>query len=151
MKVIVIADSHGMSNRIARVIEAEKDLNVLIHLGDGLDDLDILPDEKKYRLLMIKGNEDVFSQAPQRKEVRFYGLKVLLTHGDTLDVKHNINVIINYGIEGKYNIVLFGHTHEVFVKVIEGILFLNPGALVNSNYAVLTITKETLSWEIKRI
>jgi predicted phosphodiesterase len=36
MKVVVIADSHGMANRILRVVEEEKDLNVLVHLGDGL-------------------------------------------------------------------------------------------------------------------
>ena len=151
MLLLVISDSHGSIDKLNKLFKKEKDYNVLVHLGDGLDDLHAVNGRKNVRIFTVRGNEDIGSPDPVKREERIYHLKLFLVHGDGMNVKRNLDNLIVYGIEGGFDIILFGHTHQPFAEMIDGRLFFNPGALLDGYYGLIEITKEQLNWEIKTI
>ena len=62
--------------------------------------------------------------------------KVVLTHGHLFDVKRNMNTIYTMGVEKAADMVIFGHTHIQHLSEFKGIIFVNPGAIVNHEYAI---------------
>ena len=72
-------------------------------------------------------NELVFTA----EEVKFYA-----THGHTFDLNpyygkekwnEGIDSLVQRAVEEKAGVVLFGHTHSLFLEVIRGVLVMNPG------------------------
>ena len=39
MRILVISDSHGNTRNIERAVESQPEANIIIHLGDGADDI----------------------------------------------------------------------------------------------------------------
>ena len=71
------------------------------------------------------------------EEIKIDGLgTVILTHGHLFDVKRNMNSIYTMGVEKNANMVIFGHTHIQHLSKFNNILFVNPGAIVNHEYAI---------------
>ena len=80
---------------------------------------------------------------------RFY-----MTHGHTMGVRHGVPrkfmaLTRNLGAD----IVVFGHSHSYYEETVDGVLYLNPGAMMGSaftytfTYMVLTIDGETVTVE----
>ena len=65
MRILVVSDSHGSAYGLRRAIMAQPKAEVVIHLGDGEDDVarvkNLFP-EKMF--LSVKGNCDLGSQLP---------------------------------------------------------------------------------------
>jgi putative phosphoesterase len=116
----VISDTHGVLPEEA--VKALKGSNLILHAGDVgnqgiLDQL-----EQVAPVIAIRGNMDhgIWSQAlPQSK--------VLEVEGLTIFMLHDLSAIrIDPRVEG-YGLVISGHTHQAHMKVVKGVLFLNPG------------------------
>ena len=53
--------------------------------------------------------------------------------------------------EAGANLVLYGHSHRQAVDEQEGIILLNPGALKAGDYAVVTLDRGKIGWQLKNL
>ncbi len=121
MKILVFSDSHGMWNNIKEAINAHKrKADLIIHLGDGSADLDMVSDMcKNIPVCRVAGNHEEFTTPfSMRDELQFEvlynfdGVKIFATHGHKYGVKSGYSRIINVGKSKDADLILFGHTHK---------------------------------------
>ena len=143
MRVGVISDSHGSIGKlctILMVMEAEgKPVDSLIHLGDGYDDLRSL-ETRLPPVYQVAGNCDHF-RSDTLNFVTLSNAKILLTHGHYQHIKEGTDDLLQLAMEEKCHAALYGHTHYQKMEWRSGILLLNPGAVQDGKYAILTINR----------
>lgn len=139
MKILLVSDSHNDLEYLYDVIKNENpDLTIFAgdHSSDAIDMQNIFFDKK---FIIVRGNCDYFDRVTKDiEEVEIENLgKIVLTHGHLHGVKSNLNNIYSFGVEKGANMVVFGHTHIQHKSEFKGILFINPGAIVNHQYAII--------------
>lgn len=134
-KILVISDSHGSKQKIAKVIN-EETWDYIFFLGDGLKDMAFLEGDN---IIKVAGNCDLFSTETEQKSVVIESVKFLLTHGHIYKVKWGLGALINEASKRDANVVCFGHTHTYMAEEINNILFLNPGSLYSSQYCIIEV------------
>lgn len=143
IRIGVVSDSHMMlDNRLRSAADALKARGVsrLIHLGDGAMDWDRLSVMLGVPLTAVAGNCDgSMVGMAQEAVITVEGTKLLLCHGHRLGVKFGLIRLKLRAEELGCQVGLFGHTHEQTEVWNEGILLLNPGALRDGRFAVLTV------------
>lgn len=124
-KVLVLSDSHGMTDEVAMIAERHK-ADLYIHCGDSelKEDNPVL---KRYRV--VKGNCDWYGTFFEDDIVEYKDLRIYTTHGHLYDVKRTLQKIQYRALEVEANIVCFGHSHVAYAEQIDGVLFLNPGSI----------------------
>ena len=120
--------------------ELIKDADVLIHLGDNIDDVQELENGFKGEVYAVAGNCDYSTKYPKETIIEVNGRKIFFTHGDLYGVKSSINNIYYRGRELEVDIVLFGHTHQQIIEKEKGIILMNPGSVS------LTKIKRKMCW-----
>ena len=139
MKILIVSDSHGNSDRIFRAYDAEKP-DMVIHLGDIEDNVAQVADRlgsPKTPCVFIKDNCDYLSQRELQgfsvftlKKHRFY-----CTHGHHVKVNYGLDTLLYTAEENNCDIALYGHTHIPLNEFMEGsfggpkIHVLNPGSI----------------------
>lgn len=131
MKICVISDSHGYTRNIEKILENSK-YNHIFFLGDGVRDFEEIDDE---RLTLIEGNCDLFSQYPLMTTINICNKKFMLCHGHLYNVRQGVFSLMKQAKNLKADIVCYGHTHIQNIEQIDGIYYINPGAL-SSNKAI---------------
>ncbi|RII32818.1 metallophosphoesterase [Clostridium chromiireducens] len=129
MLIAVISDTHRITKYINLAKELIKDADILIHLGDNVDDVEILERDFKGQIYAVAGNCDYSTKYPKEDILEVNGKKIFYTHGDMYGVKSAINNIYYRGRELEADIVLFGHTHEPLREEASGIILMNPGSI----------------------
>lgn len=129
MKIAVISDTHRVRRYINLAKNAIKDADILIHLGDNTDDVELLKDGFDGEVYAVAGNCDFSAKFPKEGILEVNGRKIFYTHGDLYGVKSNINNIYYKGRELGVDIVLFGHTHEQGIERTEDLILMNPGSV----------------------
>lgn len=129
MLVAVISDTHRISTYINIAKEYIKSADVLIHLGDNVDDVEELTKGFKGKVYAVKGNCDFSNTYPKENVIILEDKKILLTHGDLYGVKYGLTNLYYRAKELEVDIVLFGHTHEHLLLKEDGIIFMNPGSI----------------------
>ena len=68
MKILVVSDTHRKDDNLQFVIEKEKPLDMLIHLGDAEGSERWIPEwaGEGCKMAMVLGNNDFFSRRPGR-------------------------------------------------------------------------------------
>ncbi|HEY5521752.1 MAG TPA: metallophosphoesterase [Desulfuromonadaceae bacterium] len=149
MKVLVISDSHGNVNRAFTAHTRSEPVDIVIHLGDGSADADMLREALDVPVINVAGNCDPGSNAPRELVWECEGKRILLTHGDAYQVKSGLARLQQRAEEIGADAVLFGHTHQGVIEKHSGLLLVNPGTLSNAShhrsYAVLIITPEGIT------
>ncbi|MCS7102561.1 MAG: metallophosphoesterase [Candidatus Korarchaeum sp.] len=139
----VISDSHDDVESLERVLELFQRFGIdeLIHLGDLISPFSlgpILSSGIPFRIL--RGNNDadvlvalksiegggIYHQSPV--EVDLDGTKLLLFHGFG-DSELTKFTAISLASSGRFDLILYGHTHEVHVEEVGETLITNPGEL----------------------
>ena len=142
MRLLVLSDSHGDYISLKMAIENEKDADVIIFLGDGLND--ITPIEYLIRhkpFIAVKGNCDSsFTPYPERALEVFGGKTVYCTHGYREEVKFGLEKLKTNALYSEAKIVLFGHTHTPFSAYEDGLYLLNPGSVKQNSCGIVDIT-----------
>ncbi|MBP5166139.1 MAG: metallophosphoesterase [Oscillospiraceae bacterium] len=137
MKILIMSDSHGMTEKAEEIILTEKP-DLLLHLGDYTRDLDILTERHpELEAHSVKGNCDLRGGTPELLMLRADGMELLLTHGHRQGVKDGLQRLYYTALEKGDDTVLFGHTHAPFLQVRDGLTLLNPGAAADGRYAVI--------------
>ena len=139
-KVVVVSDSHGNAALLKSIIARELPFDVLVHCGDGVDDLarvDLPPD---VGLVAVAGNMDSGQQFVTSR-IAFDTLnekKIMVTHGDRFRVAHDPELLLYEAKKNSADIAFFGHTHSKYHSTDSPILF-NPGPANRGVYGVVTI------------
>ena len=129
MLIAVVSDTHRVIKYINSAKESIKDADILIHLGDNIDDVEVLQDGFKGKVYAVAGNCDYSTKYPKENIIEVNGKKIFFTHGDLYGVKSSMNSIYYRGKELEVDIVLFGHTHEQIIEEEKGIILMNPGSV----------------------
>ena len=149
-KLGVLADSHRSRANIRAALEIMEDCALILHLGDHDTDMDPFCLAEN-RLYSVPGNCDPLSFAPGIRIFERDGVRVLMTHGDAYGVKYSLTRLFLKAKEAGANLVLYGHSHRQAVDEQEGIILLNPGALKAGDYAVVTLDRGKIGWQLKNL
>ena len=131
MRILVFSDTHGSISNCVKVIDAIQKVDMIIHLGDILRDVDDLnalyPD---IPIVYVCGNNDFHrGNVPYDKMVEVEDKKIFITHGHLYRVKYEYDTVFNKAMSVNADIVLFGHTHEGYENHRQGIFMMNPGSI----------------------
>lgn len=129
MKIAVVSDTHGSIDKVLNVLKNIKNLELIIHLGDYVDDSRKIQEEIKLDVICVRGNCDYRdTDIELEKIIEICGKKIFMTHGHNYDVKNGVSKLFYRGKELNADIILFGHSHMSTKVEHEGILILNPGS-----------------------
>lgn len=129
MLIAVVSDTHRGMKYIKLAKDIIKKADILIHLGDNIEDAEVLKQSFDGEVYVVAGNCDYSVKYPKERIIEVNGRKIFFTHGDLYGVKSSINNIYYRGRELQADIVLFGHTHEQLIEKEDGITLMNPGSL----------------------
>ena len=123
-RIGIISDTHGLLR--PEVISILKTCDCILHAGD-VDRPEIL-DQLRYlgSLYVVRGNNDGDWAKNLSRTLRFKieGIEFFMTHNKK-DVAWDL---------GTAQVVIFGHSHHYFEKMIDGRLWLNPGSCGRSRF-----------------
>lgn len=143
MRILVVSDTHGNESALIRSYGMAGETDLLIHLGDGEKDTDLLLPVYEDNIIKVSGNCDIGSTAQRELLLELDGKRVLITHGDRYYVKSGLERLFQHGRTVSADIVLYGHTHMARADIDGNMLVLNPGALCLHTdirtFAIITI------------
>ncbi|WP_214481526.1 metallophosphoesterase [Bacillus sp. SM2101] len=127
MKILVVSDSHGLSEELTQVARRhEDDVQMMIHCGDSE-----LPAhaEAMQGFNSVRGNCDLDSAYPDHLVEKCGQQHLFVTHGHLYNVKMTLMNLLYRAKEVDAKVVCFGHSHIAGTEMADGILFINPGSL----------------------
>lgn len=154
MRILVASDTHGDTASLRRAILAQPQAQVVIHLGDGEEDVaQVKPSFPDKMFLQVRGNCDWTSQLSSVGEYEVEGVKIFYTHGHIYGVKSGDYGLISAAREHKAQVALFGHTHLAREDYEDGLYLMNPGRLGGweASYGILDITPQGIVTNVVRL
>jgi putative phosphoesterase len=129
MKIGVISDTHSLPLP-KKLLEALSQLDLIVHAGDVCD-MDTLKFLKKIKeVKAVQGNmcdSELKKKLPLKETFEYEGVRIGVYHGHGKNMDALTNVMEQF--KGQpVNIVIFGHSHHAMNKMIDGILYFNPGS-----------------------
>lgn len=129
MECLVFSDTHGNYPLAAAVALQEGPVEMIFHLGDGAEDAVMLERIVSQKVEKVSGNCDPPGKHPREICTKLGNTRVFMTHGDRYRVKSGLSELHRKALDEKADVVLYGHTHKASIDQIDGILFINPGAM----------------------
>ena len=132
MRILVTSDTHGDSSSLRRAILAQPEAEIVIHLGDGGDDVDyVRPSFPAKTFLQVRGNCDWGSALPPTGDYE----------------------ILSAARDRKARVVLFGHTHQPRQDYEDGLYIMNPGRLSGwePTYGTIDLTPQGIVLNIVKL
>ena len=139
LKLFIASDSHNTSC-VERFALLTKNCDQAVFLGDVLEDAERIEQLSGKKMLKVAGNCDFFSRCEREIVMTLEGTKLLMVHGDAYGVKYGLDRLACHAAEVGAKAALFGHTHKPFAGYVNGVLLMNPGALQNRCYGMLTLS-----------
>lgn len=147
MKILVISDTHGDTNKAEEAIRTNKGINLIIHLGDYFRDAQKLSGLfPNIPIEYIYGNSDfMIEDVPAEKMLEIDGKKIFITHGHRYSVKWDYDKLYRKAEELQADLLLFGHTHIPDIVEKGRYFVLNPGSTSDprddsdESYAIIEI------------
>ncbi len=151
MKILILSDSHGLTDELVSIKERHQDCAIMIHCGDS----ELEPNHPAMKgFTAVRGNCDFYGGYSEEIMSLADGLKVLTVHGHLHSVKSSLMNLSYRAREKSANIVCFGHSHQLGAEIIDDILFINPGSIsmprgrVEKTYVILTIDQTELQLDV---
>ena len=156
MIIGVMSDMHGDKYAVRKASEKFQNADLVINLGDYIDDADYLAQYYNGRIISVKGNCDFSHKAPVDRIEKIENKVFFITHGQRYGVKYSLSDLKWKAKEVKADIVLYGHTHISKIDYEDGIFFLNPGSGSYSrrdfnSVAIVEINEKGINPSILRI
>lgn len=154
MRILVVSDTHRRASRLIDVMRKHQNADLLIHLGDGEEDLAFARYEfPTIAIRQVRGNCDFGSSLPITDTFSVDGVKIFFAHGHTYNVKTSSERIEAAAISNGAAVCLFGHTHCPITKYHDGLYVMNPGSLGHPRdgeptYGLLDIVPAGISMNI---
>jgi len=145
MRIIVLADTHVnmLEHLPKKIIDAISTVDLVIHAGD-FTDVQLLKELKRLReVKAVQGNMDSMelkTVLPVKEIVEIENKRIGITHGSgsPWGIEDRVRKMFE---SDQIDIIVYGHSHRSQNKVINDILFLNPGKATDS-FGILTIDGE---------
>ena len=154
MKILITSDTHGFYSPISDYILTHSDIELLVHAGDGVEDVEKIAYETDVAYHVVKGNNDYFSNISYDKVISIDNHKIFLTHGHKYGVDLGYKKILDIAKDNGCDIAIHGHTHKYYQLKEDGILILNPGSISlprDNNPGFLVMTLEDKKMRLERI
>lgn len=170
MLIGVLSDSHDNIENVVRAARLfrEKGVGLVLHLGDivapftlarlvaelgGIKVRAVFGNNCGEKPLLLRVAENLgadISDPPRVLEIE--GRRLLLTHGYG-DVETTIEIVEALAASGKWDGVLYGHTHKADYRYLQGRLLLNPGEVagVLEEPTVAVVDTGTLKAKIYKV
>lgn len=129
MRILIVSDTHGSLHNFDIVIEREKEIDMLLHLGDVEGDNDYMETVMNCPVHIVGGNNDYFSGLPGEIELRIGKYKVFMTHGHGYYVSMDTRRLKQAARARGADIAMYGHTHRPDIDLEDGVKVINPGSL----------------------
>ena len=129
MKILIVSDTHGNHKNLDKVLEREKGIDMLLHMGDVEDGDTYLEAVLDCPLHIVAGNNDFYSYLPREEEIQIGNYRVWMTHGHLYYVSMNTKRLKQTARERKKDIVMYGHTHRPDIDIEDDLIVINPGSL----------------------
>lgn len=130
MFILLFSDTHGNTFDLKKVISNYEKVDLVIHLGDCVKDVQKVRGEfTKIPFECVAGNNDWASSEVDEKVIELGGKRILITHGHTYGVKSSVLKLVEKGKALGVDAIFFGHTHLTDEQFIENIHMINPGSL----------------------
>lgn len=144
MDILVLSDSHRRKELAVCAIEKEKECKTVFFLGDGETEMLQLKETYKDReFICVKGNCDDFSLFSTEAYKHIDGVTFMACHGHRFSVKLTLRDLYNFAAGVKAQVALYGHTHVPMASYDRAtdVCAVNPGALCNGQYCVISVEK----------
>ena len=152
LRILLLSDSHGNVKRMAEAVENTRP-DMICHMGDCWRDAEEL--KEMYPMIPMEqviGNCD-WNDDVAEKVFETEGFRIMMCHGHRYGVKGSLLYLDLKARELEADIVLFGHTHELFYDNYNGHWLFNPGSIGlpafgnPPSYIVLTLNDGELDFE----
>jgi hypothetical protein len=156
MRILIVADSHHeLSGLVLALKKLAANVDLVVHLGDGVVDLAEAARAARISLPPVKavrGNGDADTSLPPRLVVEIEGTKALLLHGHYESVGEGLDHALLAARSSEAGLLFFAHTHKPFFEEYRGVLALNPGSISRPRgrplptFAVLETPSDPEKW-----
>jgi putative phosphoesterase len=145
MRIAVLADTHvnKLEYLPKKIIDALSTVDLIIHAGD-FTDVQLLNELKQLNeVKAVHGNMDsreLKSVLPIKEIVETKDKRIGITHGSGAPwrIEERVRKVFE---SDRIDIIVYGHSHQPQNKVINDVLFFNPGKAADS-FGILTIDGE---------
>ena len=135
MKILLVSDSHGDYEALDQLAKKYPNMDLYLHAGDSeQDEFSIKP------FISVRGNCDHYYDFPN--------FLVIPTPAGNIYIQHTPFVSKSVISEHNAKIVIHGHTHTRRKEMVNGILFINSGAIsfardkYDGSYAIIEIENQ---------
>ena len=129
MRVLIVSDTHGKDDNLLKVLEIEKKLDFMVHLGDIGRLEDYIEEVTGLACFAVRGNNDWSSLLPADSIIMLGKHKAFITHGHHHNVYVSTDTLRTYASALGCDIAMYGHTHIPEIERVAGVTVLNPGSL----------------------
>jgi uncharacterized protein len=154
MRIGLISDTHMVTGALPRtVVDALQEVDRILHAGDlvTLHVLEAL--EEIAPVTAVSGNMDMVGvrvSLRQREVLEAGGRRIGLVHGhhvpnsgEVLPLPTDFDAVNRYLMEefeeDGVDCIVYGHTHQARVDVVDGVYIVNPGSPLHGNNGRLTV------------
>lgn len=126
-KALIISDNHSDRTILEKIINKWRTkVDLMIHCGDSeIPATDPLMQE----FTRVAGNNDWHLGYSADQEILVGGQRFFVTHGHHYQVNFSMTPLMLKGRSVAADVVCFGHTHQLFAAVEQGMLLVNPGSI----------------------
>ena len=158
MKIGVVSDTHSLLIP-PEAIKALSKTDMIVHAGDFCTPQDVETFSRLKDFKGVYGNMDgaeVRKLLPRRQIFEIGGVTIGIFHGE--GPREGIfDAVRNAFKDRKPDVIIFGHSHQPFNKLIDGTLYFNPGSpndMVRApycSYGILEIKSGTVTGKIVKL
>ena len=156
-KLLVLSDTHGCLSDTKAVFKWTKNhlppndtINSAVFLGDGYNDIcnETAVSNLGIEWKFVRGNNDFNHLIPESLVFDFSGYRFFLCHGHRHGLYGGYSSLIHSAQVNDANVVLFGHIHYPYYKIVDNIYLINPGSAgrprgkTGSTFAIIECSPE---------
>ena len=151
MRILVLSDSHGNVENMARCVELTEP-DVILHLGDCQRDAEALHRQfLSLPMQSVPGNCDWGAVDAPEVLTEYGGVRILMMHGHTRNIKASTLSAVYAAREMGAQVLLFGHTHRPLCQQLEdGLWMLNPGT-ARTTYGVIELDRGHIHCSLRQM
>jgi hypothetical protein len=145
LRIGVLSDTHisSFENIPQKIIDSLSTVDLIIHAGD-FTTVEVLRGLQQLgEVKAVQGNMDsaeLKSTLPVKEIIEVGNKRIGITHGwgSPWRIEHKVREMFD---QDQVDVIVYGHSHHSQNKLIDNILFFNPGKATNS-FGILTIEEE---------
>lgn len=136
--IVALSDVHFDLERLERLLPVMNSADCVVFCGDGMSNFERISGRITVSTVCARGNNDFFSRVGDSSTFSIGNTRVFVTHGHRFGVRSGVELLAEAAAGEGCALAFFGHTHIFYDRTIYGVHIINPGAVCNGSYAVVT-------------